>query len=45
MSKEYWLWQAKAAYEMIEKYPGQPGQSWERHMYYYLFRWAGYESE
>jgi len=40
VSKEYWLWQAKAAYEMIEKYP--EGR-WERHMYYYLFRWAGYE--
>jgi hypothetical protein len=38
VSKEYWLWQAKAAYEMIDKYPEQ---RWERHMYFYLFKWAG----
>jgi hypothetical protein len=38
MSREYWLWQAKATYEMIEKYPEQ---RWERHMYFYLFKWAG----
>ena len=40
MSNEYWLWQAKAAYEMIEKYPDQ---NWERHMYYYLFKAVGFD--
>ena len=42
MSKEYLLWQAKAAYELIEQCPNK---GWERVMYLYLFRWAGYTDE
>jgi hypothetical protein len=42
MSKAYWLWQAKIAYELIDEYPRQ---KWEQHMYYYLFKWAGYTDE
>ena len=40
MSKEYWLWQAEQTYpwSVIE-----PEQRWEMFMYFYLFKWAGYE--
>jgi hypothetical protein len=40
MSKNYWLWQAECAHKLIDKYPEQ---RWEQLMYFYLFKWAGYE--
>lgn len=40
MSKRYWRWQAEMAYDYSVAYPDM---RWEKVMYYYLFRWAGYE--
>jgi len=42
MSKRYWLWQAECACDLIEKHPKQ---RWEELMYYYLFKWAGYQDD
>ena len=39
-SSRYWLWQAENAYELINKYPEN---RWEQLMYWYLFKWCGYE--
>ena len=39
-TKEYWLWQAECACELIDKHPKE---RWEQLMYLYLFRWVGYE--
>jgi len=40
MSKRYWIWQAEMAYEYSVAYPEA---KWEQLMYYYLFKWCGYE--
>jgi len=41
-SKEYWLWQAENAYPWSVSHPKS---RWEQLMYFYLFRWAGYEDD
>jgi hypothetical protein len=40
MNKRYWLWQAACAYDWLEAYPEM---RWKQLMYFYLFKWAGYE--
>jgi len=41
-STEYWLWQAENTYPWSVAYPED---RWEQLMYFYLFRWAGYEDD
>jgi len=41
-SKEYWLWQAKNTYRWAESLPNK---RWEQFMYFYLFKWVGYEDD
>jgi hypothetical protein len=41
-TKKYWLWQAQGSYKMIKKHNGS---RWEMLMYWYLFKWAGYEDD
>ena len=38
-SNRYWLWQAERCFEWSQY---EPLMRWETHMYFYLFRWAGY---
>jgi len=40
LGKSYWLWQSEEAYKLIKRYPTE---RWEQLMYFYLFKWAGYE--
>jgi hypothetical protein len=39
-TNQYWLWQAQNAYVWSLKHPEQ---RWEQLMYWYLFKWCGYE--
>ena len=39
VNKNYWLWQAERCFEWSQY---EPLMRWETHMYFYLFRWAGY---
>jgi hypothetical protein len=41
-SKEYWLLMAEKCYHW---HLDEPGGRWEQFMYFYLFKWAGYEDD
>ena len=38
--KKYWLWQAERC---LYWHQHEPQMRWEMFMYFYLFKWAGYE--
>ena len=40
LSGAYWLWQAQHTFEWSVS---EPNARWEQLMYFYLFKWAGYE--
>jgi len=42
LSEAYWLWQAQRTYEW---YVREPDARWEQLMYFYLFKWSGYEGK
>jgi hypothetical protein len=39
-TNKYWFWQAECAHELSLVYLDS---RWEQLMYWYLFKWAGYE--
>ena len=40
MSKDYWLWMSENCFRWHKE---EPNMRWEKFMYFYLFKWAGYE--
>ena len=42
MNNLYWLLMAEKSYHW---HLAEPGGRWEMFMYFYLFKWAGYEDD